>query len=35
MPDLSPRKGMSETEIATTVDAILREATLDEKVATM
>ncbi len=35
MPDLSPRKGMSEPEIATTIAAILQEATLDEKVAMM
>ena len=35
MPNLSPRKGMSETEIATTIAAILHEATLDEKVAMM
>ncbi|MFZ4068511.1 MAG: beta-glucosidase family protein [Caulobacterales bacterium] len=35
MPDLSPRKGMSEAEIATTIAAILQEATLDEKVAMM
>ena len=32
---LSPRKGMTEAEIATTVDAILTEATLEEKVAMM
>jgi beta-glucosidase len=35
MTDLSPRKGMSETEIAIAVDAILKAATLDEKVAMM
>lgn len=33
--DLSPRKGMTEAEIAETVEAVLREATLAEKVAMM
>jgi beta-glucosidase len=33
--NLSPRKGMTEPEIAATIDAILREATLEEKVAMM
>jgi len=35
MTDLAPRKGMSETEIARTVDAVLAEATLSEKVGMM
>jgi beta-glucosidase len=35
MPDYSPRKGMSEKEIAATVDAILAEQSLEEKVAMM
>ncbi|MFM9861976.1 MAG: beta-glucosidase [Micropepsaceae bacterium] len=33
--NLAPREGMTEQDIATTVDAILREATLEEKVAMM
>jgi beta-glucosidase len=33
--NLSPRKGMTEPEIVATIDAILREATLEEKVAMM
>ena len=35
MTDLSPRKGMSPAEISQTVEAILVEATLEEKVAMM
>ncbi len=35
MTKLAPRKGMSEQEIGETVDAILAEATLEEKVAMM
>ena len=35
MTDLAPRKGMTEAEIAETVDAILAEATLAEKVGMM
>ncbi|MEL6686177.1 MAG: glycoside hydrolase family 3 C-terminal domain-containing protein [Pseudomonadota bacterium] len=35
MIDLSPRQGMTEGEIAETIQAILREATLEEKVAMM
>ncbi len=35
MPDLSPRPGMTETEIEETVERILAETTLDEKVAMM
>jgi beta-glucosidase len=35
VPDLSPRKGMSETEIDEVVAGILEEATLEEKVAMM
>lgn len=35
MTDFSPRKGMTATEIAATVDAILAEATLAEKVGMM
>lgn len=35
MTDYAPRKGMSEAEIAETVEAILAEATLEEKVAMM
>ncbi|MEQ1867788.1 MAG: glycoside hydrolase family 3 N-terminal domain-containing protein, partial [Micropepsaceae bacterium] len=33
--NLSPRKGMTDADIAAEVDAILREATLEEKVAMM
>ncbi len=33
--NLSPRKGMTEQEITATIDAILREATLEEKVTMM
>jgi beta-glucosidase len=33
--NLSPRKGMTEQEIAAAIDEILREATLEEKVAMM
>ncbi len=32
---LGPRKGMSEAEITATIDEVLRQATLDEKVAMM
>ena len=35
MSNFAPRKGMTEAEIATTVEAILREATLEEKVEMM
>ncbi|WP_417450163.1 beta-glucosidase family protein [Kordiimonas sp.] len=35
MPDYSPRKGMSEKDIASTIDAILAEQSLEEKVAMM
>ncbi|MBP6015048.1 MAG: glycoside hydrolase family 3 C-terminal domain-containing protein [Alphaproteobacteria bacterium] len=35
MKTLSPRKGMTEAEIAATVESILREATLEEKVEMM
>lgn len=35
MTEYAPRKGMSEAEIAETVEAILNEATLEEKVAMM
>ena len=35
MNDLSPRKGMTEAEIGATIDAILADATLEEKVGMM
>ncbi|MGB6231335.1 MAG: hypothetical protein WBF53_14555, partial [Litorimonas sp.] len=35
MSDFSPKTGMTDIEIAETVDAILAEATLEEKVAMM